>query len=421
MTVRVSGGGLERGRVVSLVLLVALLAGLLGASTPARAQPRAVWHDEDIAAPMNDENLLIPAPQPLSPALPGAGFSGDGAGSLFDADEGPQALPNPQAEQELRHRLRILQAQARQLEAASKAQGRATVQQAAQAALELGLIHLHGSGVPVDAGVAQQWFEQALALQPQGRAVGAMAWCYLQGCQLPPDADAAREMITRLRGIQPGRAAFLEWALALQQSPLIMMPAPRHSGGGQRLQVPQPALLREAARAGDVHAHVELGIDAFNQGQETQARAHFRAAAHGSPAARANLTMLDAVRQRQQQGGAAAQAGGRELEAAHRAHRGTQGPANYSEALRLYRLAAQQGNAAARNMLQLILSRPAADGGINVVWMRELALMDFSGELPQLAAPVSQPQLQRDPTPLFDWLPAYWQERATLRGLLPGD
>ena len=58
---------------------------------------------------------------------------------------------------------------------------------------------------------------------------------------------------------------------------------------------------------------------------------------------------------------------------ARKIHQSGKTPADYGDALRLYQEAAGKGSEPARQMLALILSRPAANGSINVIWMRQTA------------------------------------------------
>ena len=94
-----------------------------------------------------------------------------------------------------------------------------------------------------------------------------------------------------------------------------------------------------------------------------------------------------------------------------RYHRGDGVPSNYTEALRLYQVAAANGSKPAQRMLERIYSRPAADGSVDIAWMQQLANLDVTREgavLPTLSAP--SPQLfVRDPTPLYDMIPPPWR------------
>ena len=85
----------------------------------------------------------------------------------------------------------------------------------------------------------------------------------------------------------------------------------------------------------------------------------------------------------------------------------------------MYQIAASAGSRPAQHMLGLISSRPNSAGGVDIPWMQQLATLDvehdqgtqaLSAQLPTL--PAVSPQLYvRDPTPLYDLLPAYWRSR----------
>ena len=80
------------------------------------------------------------------------------------------------------------------------------------------------------------------------------------------------------------------------------------------------------------------------------------------------------------------------------------------EAIRLYRLAQSQGSQQARKMLELIFSRPAADGQIDIGWMQQLAYMDLSKEVAVLGSSVERRAFKREVTPLIDLLPPMWKK-----------
>jgi TPR repeat protein len=91
-------------------------------------------------------------------------------------------------------------------------------------------------------------------------------------------------------------------------------------------------------------------------------------------------------------------------------HRGIGRTPNYSEALRLYAKAASRGSVAAQRMLQLIYARPAPQGGVDILWMQQLAQVD-PGVVPSSAIVPDGVQIwQREPTPLYDLLPTFWQQ-----------
>ncbi|MFD2379270.1 hypothetical protein ACFSTJ_19785 [Ottowia pentelensis] len=63
-------------------------------------------------------------------------------------------------------------------------------------------------------------------------------------------------------------------------------------------------------------------------------------------------------------------------------------------------------------MLELIDSRPLPDGKINIRWMEQLAYVDPLANIAPLPAQNTQ-MMQRDPTPLFDLMPAFWRRQLT--------
>ena len=307
------------------------------------------------------------------------------------------------------------------------AQLRATSQsghtaQAAQAAWLLGLIYLHGAGVPQSAAQAQSWFERAAERPGQHPwALAGVAWCRIEGCQGPPNPDEARAALTQLRATQRGRATFLQWVLQSRHAP-IRVASPKGEATERNDRRAQNALLTTAGAAGDVPALVELGIQSAARQDWHGTRRQFEAVAARSPAAKANLERLMALKTRSNASdiGAPAQEsteGRRLFLQAQRLHRGVGNPANYAEAIRLYRQAAARGSQAAKRMLEQIFAKPLPGGGLDVAWMQQLAYLDLSGALPLAASPVHSLQLLRDPSPLFDLLPPIWQARVTARGV----
>ena len=97
---------------------------------------------------------------------------------------------------------------------------------------------------------------------------------------------------------------------------------------------------------------------------------------------------------------------------AQRYHRGQGVPSNYTEAIRLYQLAQNQGSVAAKKMLELIFSRPTADGQIDLSWMQQLAQVELGGTVPSLEHGSTRQQLKREPTPLFELVPDVWRKYA---------
>ncbi|MDA7417612.1 hypothetical protein PGB34_14715 [Xenophilus arseniciresistens] len=291
----------------------------------------------------------------------------------------------------------------------------------AQAAWQLGLIHLHGAGVPANTASAQQWFARAARLGLEPWAFAGLAWCEMEGCAGPPDLAAAERALARLRPAHPARADYLAWLLDTRQSPLAAsgpasiqpaLPAPP-------ARTPERQGLLRAAAAGDLQANIELGIEAFAEQRLAQSAQYFRRAAARSAVAGANLGIVQARQAAGAVGGpsTAAPAEGAPAQAAlaqaRKYHRGDGVPANFAEAIRFYRLAEQRGSSEARRMLALIASRPAPDGGFNVQWMQQLAHVDPGPTLPAVGGAAGLNPLQREPTPLFDQLPPAWQRRVT--------
>lgn len=287
----------------------------------------------------------------------------------------------------------------------------------AQAAWTLGLIFLHGAGVRRDTALAQRWFEQATRFRREPWGYAGLAWCHLEGCSGPADPAAAARAIEQLRPHHRARAEFLQWTLAKRQAPLQV--AKSGMNQNQVLELPHRQLLEKAAAAGDMNANIELGMDAVTNERFEQANQYFRRAGPQSKAAQENMQQL-ATRgnspitlQQQPPLTSSALAA---LATARRYHRGQGVPANFSEAIRFYRLAEQRGSAEAQRMLALIYSRPAPGGGINPGWMLQLANVDVGTTIPTMGLLGTTQLLRREPTPLFDLMPAFWRDQVTQVG-----
>ena len=281
---------------------------------------------------------------------------------------------------------------------------------AGQAAWQLGLIHLHGAGVPQDSGEAQKWFERAHQ-QNAGIALAGLAWCEIDGCQGPANPAAARQWLAPLRRTHLPRAQYLEWLVAARLAPLRLA---RPGVDTDAIDEPLPAraLLQRAARAGDVHALIELGMESVAAGRDTEALQYFRAAAPKSAVAGINAAIVaDQLQIPRRPQSDASRLPLELLHQARRHHRGEGTPVNYTEAIRYYRLAEAQGSAEARRMLALIFSRPLVNGGLDVAWIKQLGELDLSQETPSRRAGGGQRQLQREATPLIDFLPEAWRNR----------
>lgn len=281
---------------------------------------------------------------------------------------------------------------------------------AAEAAWWLGLIYFHGTGVSQSPIQARQWFERAQALG-HPLAPAGLAVCEIDGCVGPPDPQAARPWIGQLRRTSAPRAFFLEWLVDYRTSPIDLAPA-IEPGASATATLPARDLLERAARAGDPHARIELGLDFASRHQWSEALAQFQRASATSAVAASNAAAVRAIIEENTRTTPGDTGRARQLlQEAKRQHRGEGVPANYAEALRLYRLAEAAGSTEAGRMLALISSRPAVGGGVNIEWMRQLTYVDLSQALPTLVNPVSGHRLQREPSPLFDWLPKAWQDK----------
>lgn len=290
----------------------------------------------------------------------------------------------------------------------------------AEAAWLLGLVYAHGAGVPQDLAQAQVWFERAAA-QGQTQAPLAMVWCALAGCKGPSDTRLARARMGALRNSQSSRALYLQWLVNQQINPVVAI-APHGAAeqpGTEELpressKLPVHELLVQAANLGDMHALLELGLEAVAFGRTPRARQFFeQAAAAGSVAAAHNLRLLNkqladkdtpAVGNTQMDGNAL-------LRLAQRNHRGEGQSANYSEAIRLYRMAQAQGSKAAADMLALIFSRPTATGQLDIAWMQRLAPLEGVGLVSVAVSTAGTQLFQRERSPLFDYLPTLWKSR----------
>jgi len=280
---------------------------------------------------------------------------------------------------------------------------------AREAAWQLALLHLNGIAPAATPGEARRWLALAHALGEPMAAAG-LAWCAIDGCDGPPEPEAARRWIAALRAVDAPRAQYLEWLLGTRLAPPSQ--APHTAPGARRQASRQDELLERAARGGNTAARLERGLEQLAQEHIGEAARSFESAAARSPAAAANAQLLQerlAPAPRPRARGPAA--GDQWLTAARRFHRGDGVPANFTEAVRLYQLAAQAGNPEARRMLALITSRLGPDGQVDLVWMRELAALDLAGAWPRpdSAAPGAA-VMQRDPTPLYDLLPRRWRD-----------
>lgn len=287
-----------------------------------------------------------------------------------------------------------------------------STRQSAQAAWTLGLIYLHGTGVRQDTALAQRRFEQAARFGREPWAYAGLAWCHLEGCAGPPDPKAAVRAIEQLRAHHRARADFLQWVLIMRQTPLQV--AKPGMNQDQVLELPNRQLLEKAAAAGDVHANIELGMDAVSNERFEQAEQYFLRASPQSQAAQANLQQLAArgsspIKAQQKTSASVVEA----LTTARKYHRGQGVTSNFTEAIRFYRLADQRGSVEARRMLAMIYSRPAPGGGIDPGWMQQLANVDVGTTIPMMGVLGTTHLLHREPSPLYDLIPAFWRDEST--------
>lgn len=373
-------------RRATLACSVLALAGAVGA---AQAQTRATGAPVFDPAPVSEPALGTPVP----------GVRADQAAELAR-----------------------LQTQASQPVASLRGKARTD---AAEAAWTLGLLSLHGASVPRDDAQARFWFERARQLGARLAPAG-VAWCAIDGCGSAPDAAQAREALSALRRTDPARAAHLEW-LQRQRAPVL------DGSAGAQAEAAARDLLQRAARGGNPHARLELALEQAGGQREREALAQLKALAPTLPAAAANARVLEGRLQAGPAPMVPAEASppgngvtllgmdntivlpGRPVGAdeayalARRFHQGNGVPANYTEAIRLYRQAEAQGNTAARQMLALIYSRPTADGQVDFTWMRQLSQIEPGTAGAGSARAAAASPWQREPTPLSDLVPPRWR------------
>ena len=285
----------------------------------------------------------------------------------------------------------------------------------ADAAWLLGLVYAHGAGVAQDLGASQLWFERALA---GGHPLGAagLAWCALEGCKGQVNIPLARNYIASLKKTSQARALYFEWLVESKLSPFQPSTPPNSEGSVSAGDLVAQGILAQSARLGDIHALIELGLDSVSAQRISAARGYFQRAAATSTAAAHNLRLLDTQQDivntadNQNTINYANMDGSALLSAARRNHRGSGQPVNYSEAIRLYRMAEAKGSAQARDMLALIFSRTSATGEVDLAWIQRLAQLDVSGTAAGYKA-FGAPLFQRERTPLFDYLPELWKAR----------
>lgn len=287
----------------------------------------------------------------------------------------------------------------------------------ADAAWLLGLLALHGLAMPADPAQAQHWFERAQMLS-HPLAPAGLAWCQLSGCVAAPNPSTAMHWIALVGRTDPGLAKYLEWHAAKALAPLAeprTSSPDRYPGSVAPVTTSPPLqkLLTQAVRAGNAQAGNELGLEFIASGDLDQALVQFQSASAKSEAAAANASLLA----RRIQSGPNARTRSARYSAAdwyaeaQRYHRGDGIPANYTEAVRLYQVAASSGDPQARKMLELIFSRPLQGGAIDVTWMQQLASLHIgtNGSSPSVTTAAAPSGWQREPSPLYDMVPLQWR------------
>jgi len=287
----------------------------------------------------------------------------------------------------------------------------------ADAAWLLGLLALHGLAMPADPAQAQHWFERAQMLS-HPLAPAGLAWCQLSGCVAAPNPSTAMHWIALVARPEPGLAKYLEWhaarALAPLAEPRSFSPDP-YPGSVAPVAASPPLqkLLTQAVRAGNAQAGNELGLEFIASGDLEQAMAQFQSASAESEAAAANASLLA----RRIHSGSNTRTRSARYSAAdwyaqaQRYHRGDGVPANYTEAVRLYQVAASSGDPLARKMLALIFSRPLQGGVVDVAWMQQLAGLRIgtNGSSPGMTMSAPPNGWQREPSPLYHLVPLQWR------------
>lgn len=280
----------------------------------------------------------------------------------------------------------------------------------ANASWILGLLYLHGIGVPASLADAQSWFERAHSLGEPLASAG-LAWCQIDGCKNAPNPLEARRWLSLLRPVNQPRAQYLQWLLETKLSPLQLgVPSPQNMATADVLVDRQ--LLLNAAKAGDSQARIELAFESIAANRDAEALEYFRAASGRSAVAASNAALLS---ERMRQGNKPPQplvAGNETLIEAQQNHRGDGRTANFVEAIRLYRLAQGKGSLEAKKMLELIFSRPMPDGQIDIAWMQQLAYINLSQPGVSFNSPSARRTLRRESSPLFDLLPQFLQNQA---------
>jgi uncharacterized protein len=397
----------------SLLLGVCLAAGTCHARVV--AQPPTPFDPAPVAAP--PVSAPRPATAPLRASRPQVSpLRAEPAPEPAPSVSGDPTAPGPRLTAPDNAALQADVARLRTAATSSQAAGLRGLRAQGNACWVLGLLYVHGIGVVIDLAEAAAWFERAQALGEPLAAAG-LAWCALEGCRAAPDPAAAKRWIAPLRTVNAPRAQYLQWLIDARLAPLQVASPAIPSGPAPSAPdlLSNRELLLRAAEAGDVQARIELGFESVAAGRNTEALDYFRTAAPRSAAAAANVALMtDRARGVEANEAGSATSAAETLARARRNHRGEGQPANFVEAIRLYRLAQNQGSLEAKKMLELIFSRPGANGSVDIAWMQELAFVNLSKDVLALDSTTLRRALRRDPTPLYDLIPPAWR-RASAR------
>ena len=281
---------------------------------------------------------------------------------------------------------------------------------AGQSAWMLGLLYLHGAGVPANSAKAKQWFTLGGHYgEPMARA--GLAWCAYEGCQSSANWAQAQHWTQQLMLADPARAYYMQWLLERQLRPLN----PNANEGVRSLTAAERDLLDRAVSGGNVHAMIDLGILYAQVHDWRHALALFEDAAAQSDVANQNAIWVRQHMRMENQiprSSSKAQVSLAKAEAlfrlARKYHRGDGISVNYVEAIRLYRQADSAGSPSARRMLSLIYSRTTPDGALDPSWMRQLSGVDVASLVPKQENTLSISALRKEPTPLIDLVPRAW-------------
>jgi uncharacterized protein len=266
--------------------------------------------------------------------------------------------------------------------------------------LQLGLLYLHGIEFPKQPTRAMELFLRA-RLAGNSTAQIAIAWCLLDGCGRGRNLDLFERHLGALQRVNQGRAQYFLY-IAEQSKP-------KESQVGTLSSRGQAALLH-SAELKDRQAFNELGLQAIKEKRVEVAIQHFEQAFKlGSNVARRNLVAAQRLLT-QAQGTNPAQASSEQLDAgalferANNLHRVGSNINDYSNAITLYRQSAARGDVRAVRMLSLIFSRPNAQGGVDVAWMKQTSQIEAT---PSLGVFTSAPSasFSTEETGVIDLLP----------------